>query len=39
MTQTQLSEILERHRKWLVGEGGGQRADLSGANLSVANLN
>ena len=33
MTQTELSEILERHRKWLVGEGGGQRADLSGANL------
>lgn len=38
MTRTELSEILERHRKWLVGEGGGQRADLSGANLSGAGL-
>ena len=33
MTRTELSEILERHRKWLVGEGGGQRADLSEADL------
>lgn len=38
MTQTELSEILERHRKWLVGEGGGQRADLSEANLRGTNL-
>ena len=38
MTRTELSEILERHRKWLVGEGGGQRADLSGANLRGADL-
>ena len=38
MTQTELSEILERHRKWLVGEGGGQRADLSEANLRYADL-
>jgi uncharacterized protein YjbI with pentapeptide repeats len=33
MTQTELSEILERHRKWLVGEAGGQRAVLSGTDL------
>ena len=36
MTQTELSEIseiLEKHRKWLAGEAGGQRADLRGANL------
>lgn len=38
MTRTELSEILERHRKWLVGEGGGQRADLRYANLSGAGL-
>ena len=38
MTRTELSEILERHRKWLVGEGGGQRADLSEANLRYADL-
>ena len=38
MTRTELSEILERHRKWLVGEGGGQRADLSEADLSEADL-
>ena len=38
MTRTELSEILERHRKWLAGEAGGQRADLRGANLRGANL-
>ena len=38
MKRTELSEILERHRKWLAGEAGGQRADLCGANLSGANL-
>ena len=38
MTRTELSEILERHRKWLAGEAGGQRADLSEADLSGANL-
>ena len=38
MTRTELSEILEKHRKWLVGEGGGQRADLSEADLSEADL-
>lgn len=38
MTRTELSEILERHRKWLAGEAGGQRADLRGANLRGADL-
>lgn len=38
MTRTELSEILERHRKWLAGEAGGQRADLRYADLCGANL-
>lgn len=38
MTRTELSEILERYRKWLAGEGGVQRADLSGAVLCGADL-
>ncbi len=33
-------EILGKHRKWLDGdgEGGGERADLAGADLACANL-
>lgn len=38
MTKSELNEILEKHRKWLNDEEGGERADLSGANLSGANL-
>lgn len=38
MTRTELSEILERHRKWLAGEAGGQRADLGDADLRGADL-
>lgn len=38
MTRTELSEILERHRKWLVDEDGVQRADLRGADLRGADL-
>ena len=38
MTRTELSEILERHRKWLAGEAGGQRADLRYADLRETNL-
>ena len=43
MTKSELNEILEKHRKWLNDEEGGEkanlrRADLSGANLSEANL-
>ena len=33
-----LNEILEKHLKWLNDENGGERANLSGANLSRANL-
>ena len=33
-----IKEILEKHKKWLLGEGGGERANLCGANLYGANL-
>lgn len=39
MTQSELLEILERHRKWLAKESDGRPADLLGADLSEANLN
>ena len=38
MTQDALKKILESHKKWLNGEEGGIRADLSGADLRGANL-
>ena len=38
MTQAELSKILEKHRKWLAGEAGVQRADLRYADLREANL-
>ena len=38
MDNEKLKEILERHRKWLNDEDGGERADLHGANLRGANL-
>ena len=43
MTQEKLQEILEAHKRWLVGESDGSRAnlcraDLCGANLRGANL-
>lgn len=38
MTRSELLEILERHRKWLEGEDGGERADLRKADLYGANL-
>ena len=34
----ELSEILERHRMWMIGEEGGERADLHGAKLHGAYL-
>ena len=34
----ELSEILERHRMWLNGEEGGERANLQGADLYGAGL-
>ena len=37
MTAEKLAEILENHKKWLNGEGG-ERADLSGSDLSYSNL-
>ena len=33
-----LNEVLEAHKKWLNGEDGGERADLSGANLREVDL-
>lgn len=38
MTQSELFEILERHRKWLAKESDGRPADLHGANLHGADL-
>ena len=38
MNKEQLQEILGKHKKWLLGEDGGERADLSGADLSDAVL-
>ena len=38
MTVEKLTEILDKHKKWLRNEDGGSRADLSGADLSRANL-
>ena len=38
MTKEKLSEILSLHAKWVRGEPGGIRANLSDANLSGANL-
>lgn len=38
MTQSELLEILERHRKWLAKESDGRHADLHGADLRGADL-
>ena len=38
VTKEQLAEILEKHKKWLNDEEGGERANLSGADLSRADL-
>ena len=38
MTGEQLDSILEQHKKWLNDEEGGIRANLSGADLTGANL-
>ena len=38
MDNEKLKEILERHRKWLNDEDGGERANLRGANLCGADL-
>ena len=38
MDKQELKNILDKHLKWLRGENGGKRADLSRADLSRANL-
>ena len=38
MIKEQLNEILEKHKKWLNDEPGGERADLYGADLYGADL-
>ena len=38
MTKEQLNEILEKHKKWLNDEPGGERADLREADLWEADL-
>lgn len=38
MTQKELNVILDKHRKWLNDEEGGERADLYKADLSEADL-
>lgn len=38
MTQSELLENLERHRKWLAKESDGRPADLHGADLRGADL-
>lgn len=38
MEQKELDNILKLHRMWLYGENGGQRANLSKADLSYTNL-
>ena len=38
MTKEQLAEVLEKHKKWLNDEPGGERADLRRANLQGADL-
>ena len=38
VSRGEMKEILERHKKWLSGEEGGEKANLSDANLSEADL-
>ena len=38
MEASKLKEILEKHKMWLNGEEGGEKADLRGADLRLANL-
>lgn len=38
MTKEQLNEVLEKHKKWINAEPGGERANLQGADLRGANL-
>ena len=36
MTREELDEVLRLHALWLAGEAGGEQADLSGADLRMA---
>ena len=38
LSKEELQEILEKHKKWLTGKDGGERADLRGADLRKADL-
>jgi hypothetical protein len=38
MDKDKLKEILDKHRKWYIGDNGGERANLSGADLRSADL-
>ena len=38
MTKEKLNEILQKHKLWLEDKDGGEKADLSSANLSSADL-
>lgn len=38
MTQEELNVILDKHKRWLSGREGGEKADLRGVNLSGADL-
>lgn len=38
MTQEELNVILDKHKKWLNDEEGGERADLGGTDLGGASL-
>ena len=38
MTKSELDEILEKHKKWLNDEEGGEKANLNGADLSGMDL-
>jgi len=38
ITQEELNEILEKHKKWLNNEKGGKQANLSSADLRFANI-
>ena len=38
LSKEELQEILEKHKKWLTGKDGGERADLRGTDLRGTNL-
>jgi len=38
MDKAELAEVLDKHRRWAMGDGGGESANLCAANLCCANL-